>query len=609
MRRSAFASLVSHFSTSPAASQCRLKVVKLPEEVPSPKPKPRPVEKLTQHPLLDDFRRQHTYLRISLTERCNLRCTYCMPEEGVPLSPSEQLLSADEIVRLATLFAEFGVDKIRLTGGEPTVRKDLVEIVGRLAKIPGIQQIGMTSNGIVLARKLDALVAAGLSKLNVSLDTLVEHKYQIMTRRNGLSKVLRLIDLAEPMFDQLKASPNSQIESEVCCKPLLNLLLMRESLAQLRRYPRNERRRSFGLRKTHREQESGRALHRVHAVRWKSLRRAQDGSLQGDAEDDRRPLPGGRPTTGRAQRHEQGLRGSRIPRQVRLHLLHVGALLLHVQPSSNHRRRESESVPPRPLGGFVTGRDAEGRDGRGAHPGHRKRRPQEEEAACRNRHSDGHEEPTHDSNRWVNDRSPFTVAPYLPISPSSSLQSALFCNSKVFPRVSSYRLFCSSSRPSDRLTHVDSEGKATMVDVSSKKATFRVALSRAEVLVSATIMRALQENRIAKGDALAVARLAGISAAKKTSDLIPLCHNIPLSDVKVELRLLEAENKVEILARAKTKFETGVEMEALTAASVSALVLYDMCKALGHDMVIGPTTLLGKRGGKRDFGVVEFQDV
>ncbi|VDK79247.1 unnamed protein product, partial [Anisakis simplex] len=127
--------------------------------------------------LFDKYGRKHSYLRISLTERCNLRCTYCMPAEGVPLNPHANLLTTDEIIRLAEVFAANGVEKIRLTGGEPTLRKDLVDIVvplenfaARLSAIRGIRQIGLTTNGIVLARKLEQLVEAGLTKLNVSLD-------------------------------------------------------------------------------------------------------------------------------------------------------------------------------------------------------------------------------------------------------------------------------------------------------------------------------------------------------------------------------------------------------------------------------------------------------
>lgn len=150
------------------------------------------------HFLRDNYGRQHTYLRMSVTERCNLRCTYCMPEEGVPLTPSERLLTSGEIVRLAKLFVGEGVNKIRLTGGEPTVRRDIVDIVNELGKLRplGLKEICMTSNGIATSRMLKPLVEAGLTHLNLSLDTLDKFKYELITRRRGLDKVLRTIDLA-----------------------------------------------------------------------------------------------------------------------------------------------------------------------------------------------------------------------------------------------------------------------------------------------------------------------------------------------------------------------------------------------------------------------------
>ncbi|PIL31467.1 hypothetical protein GSI_06169 [Ganoderma sinense ZZ0214-1] len=143
--------------------------------------------------LVDAYNRQHNYLRISLTERCNLRCFYCMPSEGVELSPQGHLLTDDEVIRLATLFVKSGVTKIRLTGGEPTVRKGIVEIVGRLNELRkfGLQSIGMTTNGIALHRKLSALVQNGLTHLNISLDTLNPFMFEIMTRRRGHDAVLR----------------------------------------------------------------------------------------------------------------------------------------------------------------------------------------------------------------------------------------------------------------------------------------------------------------------------------------------------------------------------------------------------------------------------------
>ncbi|CAH1765663.1 13764_t:CDS:2 [Entrophospora sp. SA101] len=141
--------------------------------------------------LTDRFERRHTYLRISITERCNLRCTYCMPTDGVDLTPSNKLLTTEEIIRIAKIFVSQGVNKIRLTGGEPTVRSEL----GRL-KSHGLQTIAMTSNGIALKRKLPELVENGLNLLNLSLDTLDPFKFQLITRRKGLERVLETIDQA-----------------------------------------------------------------------------------------------------------------------------------------------------------------------------------------------------------------------------------------------------------------------------------------------------------------------------------------------------------------------------------------------------------------------------
>eukprot|EP00051_Salpingoeca_urceolata_P013269 m.166059 g.166059 ORF g.166059 m.166059 type:complete len:241 (-) comp17747_c2_seq4:144-866(-) len=135
--------------------------------------------------LTDSFGRQHTYLRISLSERCNLRCQYCMPEQGVPLTPDAETLSSDEIVRLASLFAHEGVTKIRLTGGEPLIRPDIVPLTERLGQIGGIESIGVTTNALVLERKLPKLKEAGVTAINISLDTFQEAKFMIMTRRKG----------------------------------------------------------------------------------------------------------------------------------------------------------------------------------------------------------------------------------------------------------------------------------------------------------------------------------------------------------------------------------------------------------------------------------------
>jgi len=157
--------------------------------------------------LTDTFGRQHDYLRISLTERCNLRCQYCMPAEGVALSSQPELLTTSEIVKLAELFVREGIRKIRLTGGEPLVRPDIISIIGQLNELRGLglETLAVSTNGITLAKKLPALKAAGLNLINVSLDTLIPAKFEFITRRKGWNKVMEGIDRAIEMgFQPLK---------------------------------------------------------------------------------------------------------------------------------------------------------------------------------------------------------------------------------------------------------------------------------------------------------------------------------------------------------------------------------------------------------------------
>lgn len=161
--------------------------------------------------LVDQFGRVHTYLRISLTERCNLRCQYCMPAEGVELTPSPQLLSQDEIIRLASIFVGSGVDKIRLTGGEPTIRKDIEDICLRLSSLKGLKTLAITTNGITLAKKLPKLKECGLSLVNISLDTLVPAKFEFMTRRKGHERVMESIDAAIQLgYNPVKVAHSSK---------------------------------------------------------------------------------------------------------------------------------------------------------------------------------------------------------------------------------------------------------------------------------------------------------------------------------------------------------------------------------------------------------------
>ncbi len=149
-----------------------------------------------------------------------------------------------------------------------------------------------------------------------------------------------------------------------------------------------------------------------------------------------------------------------------------------------------------------------------------------------------------------------------------------------------------------KLTHFDPEGRAIMVDVGAKAETARVAVVRGRIVMQAATFAMITHGQAKKGDVLGVARLAGIMASKRTADLIPLCHPIALSAVSVDFNPIEADHAIECTATAETVGRTGVEMEALTAASVALLTIYDMCKAVDRGMVIEAIRLVEKKGGK-----------
>ncbi len=161
-----------------------------------------------------------------------------------------------------------------------------------------------------------------------------------------------------------------------------------------------------------------------------------------------------------------------------------------------------------------------------------------------------------------------------------------------------------------KLTHFNEQGRAKMVDVSDKSVTTRTAIAQSSIVVNETIHAQIAEGTNKKGDVFAVAQIAAVMAAKNTATIIPMCHPLPLTgvDVQFEWQIDEAASRYEIIIHAtvKTKGVTGVEMEALTAASAAALTIYDMCKAAGKEMIIGPTMLIEKTGGKNgDFKRVD----
>ena len=148
------------------------------------------------HVLADGFARQHVYLRISLVEQCNLRCNYCMPEEGLDWTPTDEILTTEEIIRLARLFVAEGVTKIRLTGGEPLLRHGVESIAEAIGQLEGLETLAITTNGLLLPKKFERLQNAGVNLINISLDTLRPERFEAVTRRKGFDLVMQAIDEA-----------------------------------------------------------------------------------------------------------------------------------------------------------------------------------------------------------------------------------------------------------------------------------------------------------------------------------------------------------------------------------------------------------------------------
>ena len=168
--------------------------------------------------LQDRFGRIHDYVRISITDKCSLRCVYCMPEEGLKFFPDDRVLSKDEIIKMVGYFADMGVKKVRLTGGEPLMRHDVQEIIQGIANIPAIEDIALTTNGLALARQAALLSQAGLKRLNISLDTFNADRYREMTRGGNIKQVLRGIEAASQLPFTIKINTvviNGQNDQEI----------------------------------------------------------------------------------------------------------------------------------------------------------------------------------------------------------------------------------------------------------------------------------------------------------------------------------------------------------------------------------------------------------
>lgn len=188
--------------------------------------------------MLDKYNRRINYMRISVTDRCNLRCVYCMPAEGIKLISHEEILSFDEIYEVAKVAVSMGVDKIRITGGEPLVRKNIVELVRMVASLDGVKDMGMTTNGIYLPKYAQQLADAGLHRVNISLDTMDPVKYNKITRLGDINQVFEGIEAAKKaglnpvkincVIQQSQMEPDAQAVASFCHQNDLKVRSIRE---------------------------------------------------------------------------------------------------------------------------------------------------------------------------------------------------------------------------------------------------------------------------------------------------------------------------------------------------------------------------------------------
>ncbi|OAP64380.1 molybdenum cofactor biosynthesis protein A [Fonsecaea erecta] len=724
--------------------------------------------------LTDNYSRQHNYLRISVTERCNLRCLYCMPEEGIQLSPSARLLTTPEIVYLSELFVNQGVDKIRLTGGEPTVRKDIVDLMHQIGKLRsnGLKELCITTNGISLHRKLDSMVESGLTGVNLSLDTLDPYQFTIMTRRNGHDAVMKSINRILEM-NKLGAAIKLKINCVVMrglnereILPFVELgrnqdlevrfieympfdgnkwsekkmLGFREMLALIRqKYPDVQKVRDHknDTSKTYKVPGFAGRIGFITSMTHNfcgtcnRLRITSDGNLKvclfGNTEvslrDILRESNDGNPIDAEAM---EAIREVEMDRRERLSgaeavvMSEKEARLLDVIGMAVKRKKEKhagigelenmknrpmiliddavlkQSLPASSSPAFLS-RYADSMTAlhRSSIPMHLLQQPTLSPSWSQIRYFSsllatkpaGFREFSnttslarlrHKPFRYVHGQSAYRRVPTkepenIPAhsfrcwdeSRQRSLRSK---TSRARSKTQSYgqylirdimkRVYHHQSPRSERsksgspgwwrenapskqssetergesqtttstdtsLAHLTADGEAHMVSIANKKPTSRSATATTLLLFSHYgTYGVLFASRLRKGDALAVARIAGIQAAKKTSDLIPLAHpglNItgatvrlepfmadklpyPLSEGKGDIGIPHDMERlyggVFVTATVTCEGKTGVEMEAITAASVAGLTMYDMLKGVDKEMVLTATRVTAKSGGK-----------
>ncbi|KAJ9298861.1 hypothetical protein DTO271G3_3103 [Paecilomyces variotii] len=633
--------------------------------------------------LTDTFNRQHDYLRISITERCNLRCLYCMPEEGVPLSPPSHLLTTPEIVYLSSLFVSQGVSKIRLTGGEPTVRKDilpLMQAIGDLRR-DGLKELCLTTNGISLHRKLDAMAEAGLTGINLSLDTLDPFQYQIMTRRKGFEAVMKSIDR---ILDMNKAGAGIKLKINCVVMRGLNdreiipfvelgrdkpievrfieympfdgnkwsqgkMFSYQEMLAVIRnKYP------SLETVKGHKNDTS--KTYRVPGFEGRvgfitsmtnnfcgtcnRLRITSDGNLKvclfGNAEVSLRDLirksNDGQPVDNEAMKTlnllESGRMASRIHDEGGLvnererELLDVIGMAVKRKKAKHAGMGELENMRNRPMIlidepsalSSVTNSRRSNTPNRSwsRMPAHLLPNGSSSLLHARSYSShSGHSSYGNGGNGKASNNHENPKG-----SASSNMRNVRVGRGARTRNGKAAKPVASLPTVSDmHLPHLTPSQTVHMTQIQEKPVTKRLATAKCYVNFSnSQPYDLLKEGGVTKkGDVFSVARIAGITAAKKTPDIVPLCHpSIGITGVEVDVilcpppprgdrsfpQLAYRYGSISVTATVTCLGRTGVEMEAMTAVMGAALTVYDMLKAVDKGMVISKVQLMEKMGGK-----------
>ncbi|XP_053399447.1 molybdenum cofactor biosynthesis protein 1-like [Mercenaria mercenaria] len=607
--------------------------------------------------LTDTFGRHHTYLRISLSERCNLRCQYCMPEEGVDLTPKERLLSTAEILRLSEMFVREGITKIRLTGGEPLVRKDLVHIIEGMNELRplGLQTIAMTTNGVTLARKLPLLKEAGLDLLNISLDTLIPAKFEFITRRKGWDRVMTGIDTASDLgYNPVKVNCvviRGVNEEEICDFVALTenknidvrfieympfdgnkwnfkkmvpyqemLKTIQEKYSTLNRISDqpNDTSKAYKVEGFKGQVGFITSMSEHFCGSCNRLRLTADGNLKvclfGNSEVSLRDAL-------RAELQEEELMQVVSAAVKRKKKQHAGMLNLskmknrpmiligdvHMKgcelsskmlPVTHILPKSSDMVYT------ITCRHIHSASQFHCINDKYNRKSNNKLKDC---DSEMEGDPARDWSAMSNEE--IKNYKYWEIPLDENIATDSLHNQENKSLTDNEMPEClhsdkgsegdrSSKIKNQALTHTDQSGRLNMVDIGSKLDTSRTAVAVGTIFLGKDAFSLVKENKIKKGDVLTVAKLAGITGAKRTSELIPLCHNIPLSKVDVDLQLVEESYAVKVSCLAKTYGKTGVEMEAITGVAMATVTIYDMCKAVTKEMVIGDIKLTHKSGGK-----------